>query len=106
MMMSPMTSSALIHLLILHTTSLPLASGCKLPADSCDWMTSPMTSSTTNPSAESQHDVASALRFAPSADCDDIKADVITAQSKSSASADLHHLLDYYAPAGSTLAIA
>ncbi|KZV44442.1 paired amphipathic helix protein Sin3-like 4-like [Dorcoceras hygrometricum] len=35
--------------------------GCKLPADSCDWMTSPMTSSTSNPSAESQHDVASAL---------------------------------------------
>ncbi|KZV22355.1 hypothetical protein F511_26073 [Dorcoceras hygrometricum] len=51
--------------MLLHTTSLPLASGCKLPADSCDWMTSLMTSSTTNPSAESQHDVASAfaLRF-------------------------------------------
>ncbi|KZV25052.1 hypothetical protein F511_14644 [Dorcoceras hygrometricum] len=54
-----------LRLDIFSTKSLPLASGCKLPADSCDWMTSPMTSSTTNPSAESQHDVASsfALRF-------------------------------------------
>ncbi|KZV25254.1 hypothetical protein F511_24265 [Dorcoceras hygrometricum] len=54
-----------LRLNISSTTSLPLASGCKLPADSCVWMTSPMTSSTTNPSAESQHDVASsfALRF-------------------------------------------
>ncbi|KZV54095.1 dystroglycan-like [Dorcoceras hygrometricum] len=38
-----------------------LSSGCKLPADSCVWMTLPMTSSTTNSSAESQHDVASAF---------------------------------------------
>ncbi|KZV21856.1 hypothetical protein F511_09992 [Dorcoceras hygrometricum] len=57
-------------------------------------MTSSMTSSTTNPSAESQHDVASvfALRFICwklSADCDDIKADVITAHSISSANSHL-----------------
>ncbi|KZV45549.1 dentin sialophosphoprotein-like [Dorcoceras hygrometricum] len=55
------------------TTSLPLASECKLPADSCDWSLKPSAEYddvtydviSTNPSAESQHDVASslALRF-------------------------------------------
>ncbi|KZV52993.1 hypothetical protein F511_12226 [Dorcoceras hygrometricum] len=50
-----------LRLNISSTTSLPLAYGCKLPADSCVWMTSPMTSSTTNPSADSQHDVASSF---------------------------------------------
>ncbi|KZV53652.1 hypothetical protein F511_39723 [Dorcoceras hygrometricum] len=85
-----------------------LSSGCKLPADSCDWMTSPMTSSTLihllnlnttshhlmrfASSADSKHDVASLLRFTSSADCDDIKADVITAHSKTSASSHLLNL--------------
>ncbi|KZV19948.1 hypothetical protein F511_30819 [Dorcoceras hygrometricum] len=80
---------------ISSTTSLPLASGCKLPADSCDCSLKPSAEYdditddiiSTNPSAEQQHDVASSLE--PSADCDDIKADVITAHSISSASSHL-----------------
>ncbi|KZV57179.1 hypothetical protein F511_13071 [Dorcoceras hygrometricum] len=58
---------------ISSTKSLPLASGCKLPADSCDWSLKPSAEYddvtddviNTNPSADSQHDVASsfALRF-------------------------------------------
>ncbi|KZV39463.1 hypothetical protein F511_11755 [Dorcoceras hygrometricum] len=65
MMTSPMTSSALIHLLNMNTTSLQL------------------------------------LRFSSSAECDDIKADVITAHSKTSASSHLLnlHLLNTVAPA-------
>ncbi|KZV44932.1 hypothetical protein F511_15428 [Dorcoceras hygrometricum] len=67
-----MTSSTTIHLLNLNTTSHPLSRFAS--------------------SADSQYDVASALRSTSSADCDDIKADVITAHSKTSASSHLLNL--------------
>ncbi|KZV26018.1 hypothetical protein F511_03891 [Dorcoceras hygrometricum] len=74
---------------------------CKLPADSCDWMTSSMTSSTLKHLLKLNTTSLLLLRFASSADCDDIKADVITAHSIFSASSHLlnPHLLNTVAPA-------